>query len=375
MPELSRSLVERSSRGGPSVRRAFRAIDTALMLGPSAAWRARRALRAAAPPRSARDALYTDIWSSAAAAVGARFTDLGGGFVELARDGRSVRARHQLTPVDDPVSLAVALDKPLGSRLLAGAGVPTPASAAFRLGADGPARRLLAQGGRVVVKPAVGTAGGEGVPAGITAEADLLRAALFASHWSPALLAEQHVPGHLHRVLLLDGELLDVIVDLPPSVTGDGRSTVEQLVAAENHRRRRGAGAPGTGLERLEPDLDLVLALRHSGLALSSVVPAGMRVAVKNVTNDRSPEDSTTYRGPVAPEVLAACRAAAAAVGLRLAGVDIVAERVDRPLSETGGVVIEVNGAPGVHRHYQVADPAAATRVAEPLLERLLSSG
>jgi len=35
-------------------------------------------------------------------------------------------------------------------------------------------------------------------------------------------------------------------------------------------------------------------------------------------------------------------------------------------------VIIEVNGTPGLHYHYQVADEASATPVAVPILRRLL---
>ena len=63
---------------------------------------------------------------------------------------------------------------------------------------------------------------------------------------------------------------------------------------------------------------------------------------------------------------------AAAAVGLRLAGVDVVTTDISRPLSETGGVVSEVNGGPGLHHHYLVADSARATPVAVPVLQKLI---
>lgn len=315
--------------------------------------------------------MYTAIWSQAAAAVGAEHHGLGSGFAELRRDGRTVWVRHQLTPLDDAVALALALDKPLSLRRLAEAGVPVTDRVTFRADGDSAAVALLDRTGCVVVKPAVGTAGGEGVTGGVRTVADLRRAALRARHWSETLLAERQVPGRLHRLLLLDGELLDVIVDEPPTVVGNGVATVEELLEVENDRRGRGRGAEG--LELLEPDLDLVLALRHQHRTLSSIVPAGMRVPVKTITNDRGPDDSQTYRGVVHADVLAAARTAARVLGLRLAGIDVVAPGVDAPLTTTGGVVLEVNGAPGLHRHYQVADRGRATRVAVPVLERMLS--
>jgi cyanophycin synthetase len=60
-------------------------------------------------------------------------------------------------------------------------------------------------------------------------------------------------------------------------------------------------------------------------------------------------------------------------VGLRLAGVDVITPDASRPLEEAGGVVAEVNGTPGIHHHYHVADPANATRVAIPILGKVLA--
>jgi hypothetical protein len=35
--------------------------------------------------------------------------------------------------------------------------------------------------------------------------------------------------------------------------------------------------------------------------------------------------------------------------------------------------VIEINGTPGLHHHYLVADPEAATRIAVPIVEAALA--
>jgi len=78
-------------------------------------------------------------------------------------------------------------------------------------------------------------------------------------------------------------------------------------------------------------------------------------------------------REPVNPEVLREVRAAAAAVGVRLAGVDVVAPDIERSLASSNGVVLEVNPIPGLHHHYNVAEPEAATPVAVRVLEALFA--
>jgi cyanophycin synthetase len=157
---------------------------------------------------------------------------------------------------------------------------------------------------------------------------------------------------------------------VPPRLTGDGRSTVEQLLDAENERRLSAAGAAGLSL--LGIGLDTVFTLERQGLRLASVVPEGATIAVQTVTNDNRIEDTETVSAPLDAQLVDAARRAAGAVGLRLAGVDVIAPDVSQPLESSGGVVAEVNGTPGIHHHYHVADAAKATPVGVPILERVL---
>jgi D-alanine-D-alanine ligase-like ATP-grasp enzyme len=60
-------------------------------------------------------------------------------------------------------------------------------------------------------------------------------------------------------------------------------------------------------------------------------------------------------------------------VGVRLAGVDVVAPDIERSLASSNGVVLEVNPIPGLHHHYNVAEPEAATPVAVRVLEALFA--
>jgi cyanophycin synthetase len=102
------------------------------------------------------------------------------------------------------------------------------------------------------------------------------------------------------------------------------------------------------------------------------VLPVGTTIAVKTVINQNTLEDNETVREPIDERLLAEAKAAAELIGVRLAGVDVLTEDLASPLLESGGVILEVNGIPSLHHHYEVADAANATRVAVPILEALL---
>jgi len=321
--------------------------------------------------KRARDAFYEQMWQETATAVGAQAVVLGPGRLELTRGAKSTRVDRQTVGLDPQQALDVAIDKTEAHRLLADAGVTVPRYVEFRFGDQAPAQAFLERtGGPCVVKPAAGTAGGHGVTAGIVRPTDLRRACTYAAQETDRLLIERQAPGAVYRLLLLEGELLDVVRSTPERLTGDGRTPIARLIQMENRQRVAAFGA--AGLAVLGVDLDLALTLESAGLSLASVPGAGRSVPIRSITNGSGPERCETYDGPMADSIKEEARAGARALGLRLAGVDFITPDPTRPLHEVGGVVNEVNGRPGLHHHYLVADPEQATRVAIPILERLL---
>ena len=318
-----------------------------------------------------RNSVYRAIWEEAAAAVGAEYEQLSEDFAELRRDGARTRVKRQGTELDAEVTLDIASHKGLVHGWLTGADIPVPEHHAFDYrDLDSGAEFLARANGACVVKPGSDTGGGWGLAANVRTRDQLARAVLNASRYSSKILIERQIPGDLHRILVLDGEVIDVVRRRSPTVVGDDRSTVRELIAAENRRRLDARGH--AGLWALRVDLDCLFALEARGETLDAVPPSGALVTVKHVTNENRLEDNETVH-EIGDGIRAESRKAAELVGLRLAGLDVIATDMSRSLKESGGVVLEVNGAPGLSHHYHVADRTQATRVAVPILETLLS--
>lgn len=319
----------------------------------------------------ARAGTYRRLWTSAAAALDAEVVALEGGILEIRRGAARTLVWQQSVPLDDAVTTRLALHKDAVHRLLEEAGLPGPVHLEFSYRRPQEALAfLLEQPGACVVKPARGTGGGDGTTCGVTTPGELHRARLRAGRGGDALLIERQAEGPVYRLLFLEGRLLDVVRQSSPTVEGDGRSTIDELIRAENARRVAASG--DAGLAPLRVDLDCVLTLSRAGLDLRSVPAAAERCTVKTVTNEGRMEDSRSARGELCEEIVEQARGAVRAVGLRLAGVDVITADPSRPLAEAGGVIAEVNGMPALHRHHHVADRDRATAVAEPILERLL---
>jgi D-alanine-D-alanine ligase-like ATP-grasp enzyme len=333
-------------------------------------WRADQRLDKALPVR--RNSFTRWMWAEAAAAIGASFRELTPWLYEFCRDGLVVHVLGQRTPFGDPVSIELASAKDLTYELLARDGVRVPQHIVVRRSDRRAAYAFLEAGpAPLVVKPARGGGGGRGVTPSVETASQLERALHHAGSTSERVIVERQAVGEHFRFLLLDGAVLDVIRRGRPQVVGDGTSTIEELMFAEYRRRLEMDSTEG--MKAFPVDLDCLFTLERQGLRLSTRPSNGAKVVVKSATNTSAAGVCAPVKEPVAGEVVDQVRAAAAAVGVRLAGVDIVAPGVDRSLAASDGVVLEVNPIPGLQHHYNVADPEAATPVAVPVLEALFA--
>jgi cyanophycin synthetase len=318
---------------------------------------------------SRRNVIAHEVWADAVRELGAAVSEIERGRFEIRRGAAVAIVTGQTAPLNSDSAMALAADKPAVHRLLADAGLPIPEQLSFAANDLHPARRFLERDGPCVMKPARGT-GGDGVTGEIRSVSELRRAALAASRFAPQLLIERQVTGEVFRLLVLDGQVLDVVRRRRPAITGDGRSTVEELIFAENDRRIRGEGHPG--LKAFVVDLDCILSLRRAGVPLRSVLPEGATLRVKTVTNYNTPEENETFRGAISPGLTTEVTAAAEVLGLRLAGVDVITPTLAASLAASGGCIVDVNEAPGLHHHAHVANAASRTRVAVPIVRALL---
>jgi cyanophycin synthetase len=318
-----------------------------------------------------RTGFYREVWEEAAAQLGGTVTVLERALLEIRCGDVVLRTRTNLTSLDDQLTVAVADDKPLAYRLFAARGLPVPrhlvCAADDLRGAWAFVRSL---GRPCVVKPARAS-GAIGVTTSVTSRCDLARALAYGGAFGHELLVEEMAAGGVYRLLYLDGELLDAVRRDPPTVTGDGTAPIERLIEVENERRLAGGIAAAQSLVKIDGELRRTL--RQGGRTLRSVPAAGEVVLLKHVVNDNRREDNVSAAELVCPEVVQAGAEAAAAVGTRLAGVDVITPDPARPLAEAGGVVIEVNQSPGYYYHYYKRE--GRVPVATLILERLVEAG
>ncbi|MEU4426033.1 cyanophycin synthetase [Actinoplanes sp. NPDC024001] len=275
-----------------------------------------------------------------------RFDDL-----SLVRLGWGVRRRLAWAAMTDRTSgvgVDIAGDKHVTRRLLGEAGIPVAPGGAAR--GPGEAVRLLAAlGAPVVVKPRHGHHGRH-VALNLNTPADVERACTEAGG---DVVVERQLGGRDYRILVVAGEVVAAAERIAAHVTGDGRSTVRELVDQVNADPRRGPGHSRM-LTRIELDERLLSA---RGLTAQSVPAAGAIVWLRQNANLSTGGTSRDVTDQVHPDVTRLCQRVAALVGLDIAGIDLRLPDIAAPVPPAGepdevtAGVIEVNAVPGLRMH------------------------
>ncbi|MFM8892431.1 MAG: cyanophycin synthetase family protein, partial [Planctomycetia bacterium] len=273
----------------------------------------------------------------------------------LVRLGQGAKQRRIIAAETDrtgAVAESIAQDKELTRTLLAEAGIPVPEG---RPVADGDEAWVAAEeiGGPVVVKPRYGNQG-RGVSVNLSTREEVQRAWQVAREEESTVVVERYVTGYDYRVLVVGGKMVAAARRHPPSVVGDGRLTVRQLVDLVNEDPRRCCDHAGA-LSPVRIDEVALAVLAEQGLAPESVPAADRTVLLRQSANLSTGGTSEDVTDTVHPEVAARAVEAARIVGLDVAGIDIVTADITQPLETQRGVVIEVNAGPGLRMHLEPA--------------------
>ncbi len=273
-----------------------------------------------------------------------------GNLVQL---GYGVRQRRIWTAETDQTSAiaeGISRDKDLSKSLLAACGVPVPEGRIV----DSPEDAWEAAediGVPVVVKPSDANHG-RGVSAELMTREEVEAAYHLADAEGSEVMVERFIRGNEHRLLVVGGRLAAAARGESVSLVADGRSTIRQLIDTQiNTDPRRGPSEEfPLDLLLLDEDAAARFELGRQGYTGESIPPEGTMVLVQrngNVAIDVTDE--------VHPEVAATVALAARVIGLDIAGVDLVAEDIGRPLAEQGGAIVEINAGPGLLMHLKPA--------------------
>ena len=272
-----------------------------------------------------------------------------GSLVQLGEGARQHRIWTAETDETSSIGESVAQDKELTKLLLRNVGVPVPRGRV----AESPeeacevAREI---GFPVVIKPRDANHG-RGISFDLTTCEGINEAFNHAlkenSAGTSGVIVEQFARGPAHRLLVVGNRLIAATRGQSDVVIGDGHSTITELIDEANRDPRRGENYTDK-LDTMALNEAAEARIKRKGLTRDSVLKVGQEIVVC-VNGDLTTDETSEVHPAVAERAVLAAQT----VGLNIAGLDVIATDIGRPLEETGGVIIEVNAGPALSIHVE----------------------
>jgi cyanophycin synthetase len=268
--------------------------------------------------------------------------------VQLGYGKNQVRFRATMTEKTSSIAVDIASNKEETKRLLLEQAIPVAKGITIS-SVDDVDKAIRDVGFPLVFKPLDGNHG-RGISINIKNREDAVEAYEFAARISRRVIVERFVTGYDFRVLVIDNKMVAAALRDPAHVKGDGVSTIQQLIDTENSDPRRGYGHENV-LTLIDVDRDTLDLLEKKGYTLETIPAKGEKVFVKSTANLSTGGTSIDVTDHVHPQNIFICERISKIIGLDICGIDIMAENLTEPLTENGGVVLEVNAAPGFRMH------------------------
>ncbi|MFT5244668.1 MAG: cyanophycin synthetase [Psychroserpens sp.] len=222
----------------------------------------------------------------------------------------------------------------------------------------------------LVIKPVDGNHG-RGITVDIQNYEDALQAYHHAkdSSRSGAIIVEKFITGEDYRLLVINNVLVAGAIRTPAHVIGNGESTVQELIDKVNSDPRRGFGHENVLTKITTNELTQTI-IKDAGYTLESIIAKGERLILKDTANLSTGGTAEDITDIIHPANVSMAERISKIIDLDICGIDIMTTDISKPLSDTGGAVLEVNAGPGFRMH--LAPTTGLPRnVAAPVIDKL----
>jgi cyanophycin synthetase len=190
----------------------------------------------------------------------------------------------------------------------------------------------------VAVKPVVGHKG-IGVTSGVRDSRELesaYSAALDAipPDQSRRIIVEKSISGTDFRLLCVNGKFVAAIERRPAAVTGDGYSTIADLIHAENRQPAR-MDTPTSPMSKIQCDAAMETYLKEQSYSLKSVIKKGSTVTLRKVANLSAGGISIDATRIIHDDNIKLAEEIAQNFRLTCLGIDVIAENLAESWQKT----------------------------------------
>ncbi len=291
--------------------------------------------------------------------------------VQLGYGVNQMRFQATITCQTSHIAVDIACDKEATKRMLDNASIPV-AKGDICVDEEDLESTIRKIGYPIVIKPLDGNHG-KGASINVKDWESAKAGLVHAKQYSRRVIVEKFITGFDFRVLVINNKIVAAAKRVPAHVVGDGQHTIQELIDIENQDPRRGYGHENV-LTEITVDRDTLDLLTKEGLTVESVPENGKIVYLKSTANLSTGGTSVDVTDMMHPENIFLAERISRVIGLDVCGIDIMAENLTQPLKENGGVILEVNAAPGFRMHLAPSE-GLPRNVAAPVIDMLYPPG
>jgi len=291
--------------------------------------------------------------------------------VQLGYGVNQMRFQATITCKTSNIAVDIACNKEETKRMLDMASIPV-ASGSICVDEEDLELTIKKIGYPIVIKPLDGNHG-KGASINVVTWEDAVEGLAHAKKYSRRVIVEKFITGFDFRVLVIDNKLVAAAKRVPAHVLGDGKHTIQELIDTTNKDPRRGYGHENV-LTEITVDRDTTDLLEKLGYTLETIPNNGETVYLKSTANLSTGGTSVDVTDMMHPENIFLAERISRVIGLDVCGIDIMAENLTQPLKENGGVILEVNAAPGFRMHLAPSE-GLPRNVAAPVIDMLYPPG
>ena len=224
----------------------------------------------------------------------------------------------------------------------------------------------------LVIKPIDGNHG-RGITVDINSYEEALEAFHIAKEISRAVIVEKFITGDDYRLLVINNKLVAAAIRTPAHVIGDGKSSLQELIDKVNSDPRRGYGHEKILTQITVNELTKNI-IKGNGYNLDTIIKENEMLILKDTANLSTGGTAEDILDIVHPANVSMAERISKIIDLDICGIDIMTTDISKPLSETGGAVLEVNAGPGFRMHL-APTKGLPRNVAAPVIDKLFPHG
>ena len=287
--------------------------------------------------------------------------------ITLGYGQRQKKIRATITDTTSNIGVELACDKEFTKRILSKAHIPVPRGELI-YSEEELKDALSSIPFPLVIKPVDGNHG-RGITTNITTAEEATKAFLLANKVSDAVIVEEFIEGFDYRFLIINYKMEAAAKRLPAMITGNGDSTIEQLIESVNKNPERGDGHEKT-LTKIKIDDNTLNILAKKRFELTSVLPAGEQLFLKDTANISTGGTAIDVTDKVHPYNKFMLERAARLLNLNICGIDVMTKNIEIPITSEIGRILEINASPGLRMHLNPSN-GKAHNVGEPIIKML----